>query len=87
MQTPSRLKLDGPHDSICLRCLLTISARSHGEGHHGLELSHVCLPELLTEERIAKTGLKTALMSLNAQLKADISPFPWGYQSVCVIID
>jgi hypothetical protein len=55
MQTPSRIKLDGSHDSICLRCLLTISARPRGEGHHGSELNHVCLPELLAEKRMAKT--------------------------------
>jgi hypothetical protein len=56
MQTPSRIKLDGSHDSICLRCLLTISARPHEEGLFGGALSHVCLPELLAEQRMAKTA-------------------------------
>jgi hypothetical protein len=58
MQTLSRIKLDGSPDSICLRCLLTISPRTLGKIDYEPELNHVCLPELLVDERRPKTILK-----------------------------
>jgi hypothetical protein len=55
MQTLSRIKLDGSRDSICLRCLLTISPPTLGKIDHEPEFNHVCLSELLFDERRAKT--------------------------------
>jgi hypothetical protein len=68
MQTPSLIKLDGSHDSVGLRCLITIKARPDGKGRHGSELNHVARLNYLP-----KNGWKRRIEGRWMMVNTDVS--------------